>query len=175
MDVTKAMRALLLVTISMLALGIILFVQSKFDAADQRAALGIVQQYHPPGGRSVPDVLDERHPGQTPVWSTWTESACFQHVLVRAYVSNAPSGPAASYDFAVDINGPSIHPANPAGESVLRDLTTPPKARPSASASASESAAPAPSAPPTASVSAAPTAPPTASVTAAPTASAVAP
>lgn len=152
MDVTKAMRALLLVSISMLAFGIIVFVQSKFDAADQRAALGIVQAYHPPqGGRSVPEVLDERYPGQVPTWSTWTESACFQHVRVRAYISNAPSGPPVSADFAVDINGPSIHPANPEGESVLRDLTAPPRLSPSASSSAaapSLSAAPPSSAAP---------------------------
>lgn len=144
MDVTKAARVLLVGSISMLAVGIIVFVQSKFDAADQRAALGIVQQYHPPGGgRSVPEVLDERHPGQTPNWSTWTESACFQHIRVRAYYSNAPSGPPVSYDFAVDINGPSIHPANPPGEGVLRDLTAPPKLpAPSAAAPSPPASAP---------------------------------
>ena len=127
MDLTKLVRPLLLASISMVALGVILFLESKFEGADQNAAVNIVQQYRPKGGRSVPEVLDELHPGQMPQWTAGTERACFHHIRVRAYVSNAPSGPPISYDFAVDINGPSIHPANPNGEKALRELTTPPR------------------------------------------------
>jgi hypothetical protein len=156
MDLTKLVRPLLLASISMVAIGVILFLESKFEGADQTAAINIVQQYHAKGGRSVPEVLDELHPGQMPQWSAGTERACFQHIRVRAYVSNAPAGPPISYDFAVDINGPSIHPANPNGERVLRELTTPP--RPAALLpSSSTSAMPAPSISPTATQSAAPT------------------
>ncbi|WP_437481750.1 hypothetical protein WME75_39160 [Sorangium sp. So ce1014] len=120
MDYGKAMRTLLLVGTSAVAAGVVLQVQSRFNASDRRAALGIVQQYRPEGGRSVPEAIGARHPGKAPVWSTATESACFQHVRVRATIEGEPS---AAYDLLVDINGPSIHPGNREGEAILGELS----------------------------------------------------
>lgn len=125
MDYGKVARALMLVSTSIIAGGMVLWVQSKFDAADQKAALSIVQEYHPKGGRSVPEVLGALHPGKTPMWSTATESACFQHVRVRARFDAEPPR---NYDFVVDINGPSIHPGNADGQTLLGALTAAPGA-----------------------------------------------
>ncbi|WP_437722915.1 hypothetical protein [Sorangium sp. So ce861] len=123
MDYGKAMRTLLLVGTSAVAAGAVLWVQSRFNASDRRAALGIVQQYRAEGGRSVPEAIGARHPGRPPVWSTATESSCFQHVRVRATIEGEPR---AAYDFLVDINGPSIHPGNRDGEAILGELGRPP-------------------------------------------------
>ncbi len=125
MNPAKIVRILLAVSISMLAVAIILFVQSKFDAADQRAAIGLVQQYRSREGHSVPELLEHLHPGKTPAWSAATESSCFQHVRVRAYVSGADMPEPIAYDFLVDINGPSIHPGNPVSEKIVRGLSEP--------------------------------------------------
>jgi hypothetical protein len=125
MEPGKVVRAMILVSLSMLAVAAILFVQSKFDASDRKAAVVLVQQYHSKEGRTVPEVLDELHPGKLPLWSASTESACFQHVRVRAYVSGPDMPEAVAYDFVVDINGPSIHPGNPAGEKALGMLGKP--------------------------------------------------
>jgi hypothetical protein len=123
MDHGKVLRMLMLVSTSLVAGGTVLWVQSKFDAADRKAALGVVQQYRPKEGRSVPEALDARHPGKAPTWSTATESACFQHVRVRATIDGEPPR---SYDFVVDINGPSIHPGNPDGQALLGELAAAP-------------------------------------------------
>ena len=134
MDQAKLSRAALTLMSAMVAVMIILWVQSKFDGADRKAALGIVQEYRSKQGSTIPEILDRKHPGAAPVWSVETQSACEQHERVRAVVAGE------TFDFAVDINRPSIHPANPAAESVIAGLDEP---RPSGSASAPGSAAPA--------------------------------
>lgn len=139
MNPAKLVRILVLASLSMLAVAVILFVQSKFDAADRRAAVGLVQQYHSRQGWTVPEAIEVLHPNKPPLWSASTESACFQHVRVRAYVSAADGMEAVAYDFVVDINGPSIHPGNPPGEKVLKMLDEP---RPSAAPADADAGAP---------------------------------
>jgi hypothetical protein len=119
MDSGKLLRMTLAMSSALVALAFILWLQSKFNGADQKAALSVVQEYRSKHNRSIPEVLDEKHPGHDPLWTVETESACMQHERVRAAVDGA------RYDFVVDINGPSIHPGNPASEEVLRDLDTP--------------------------------------------------
>jgi hypothetical protein len=142
MDIVKVSRGLMIGATCAVAAATVMFVQSKFDAADQRAALSIVQQYRSKGGRSVPEVLEHKHAGAAPLWSTHTESACFQHVRVRATVSTGPPISPLSYDFLVDINGPSIHPGNHLGEELLRDLDANPSGSAAPSASGSTTAPP---------------------------------
>lgn len=127
MDQAKLSRAALALSSAMVAFAIILWVQSKFDGADRKAALGIVQEYRSKQGSTIPEILDRAHPGAAPTWSVETQSACEQHERVRAVVAGD------TYDFAVDINGPSIHPANQAAESIIAGLDQP---RPAGSASA---------------------------------------
>lgn len=172
MNVAKATRYLVLISMTLLAFVAIVVMQSKFDGADQRAAIGIVQATTSKSGRTVPDVLDARHPGRPAMWSSATESSCFQHVRVRANVAPDPTSAPIAYDFVVDINGPSVHPGNAAGEEVLRALheMPPASATPTASATASESAPT--SATPTASASETASATAPASTTANATASA---
>ncbi len=119
MDQAKLSRAALALMSAMVALTIILWVQSKFDGADRKAALGIVQEYRSKQGSTIPEILDRKHPGSAPTWSVQTQSACEQHERVRAVVAGE------TYDFAVDINRPSIHPANPAAEGVIAGLDAP--------------------------------------------------
>jgi hypothetical protein len=106
---------------SALAAGSILYVQSRFNAGDEHNALVVVQEYRARSGRSLPEVIVETHAG-TPVreWSTTTESSCFQHERVRAEV--ATDAGVVTYDFLVDINGPSIHPGNENGKRALEAL-----------------------------------------------------
>jgi hypothetical protein len=133
MDSGKLFRTTLAMSSALVAFAAILWLQSKFDSADQKAALGLVQEYRSKQNRSIPEVLDDKHPGHAPLWTVQTESACMQHERVRAAIDGA------HYDFVVDINGPSIHPGNPASEAVLRELDAP---RPTGSASSPEPRAP---------------------------------
>jgi hypothetical protein len=135
MDASKASRAMLAVTSAMVAVASILWIQSKFDGADRKAALGIVQEYRSKQGSTIPEVLGRRHPGQVPVWSVDTQSSCMQHERVSAALGGEV------YDFQVDINGPSIHPGNRASEAVIAALDEP---RPAPSAASAQPAQPAP-------------------------------
>ena len=125
MNPAKMTRYLVLLSMTLLAFVAIMVMQSKFDGADQNAAVGIVQTAPSKTGRTIQDVLSERHPGKPPLWSSSTESSCFQHVRVRASILPEPAAQPVNYDFVVDINGPSIHPGNPAGEELLRALAEP--------------------------------------------------
>jgi hypothetical protein len=116
MDPAKLMRSLLVASSTMVALVSMFWIQSKFDGADRRAALGIVQQYRSPKGWTIPEVLDEKHPGKPATWAASTESSCMQRERVTAVVAGT------EYQFMIDINGPSIHPGNAPSEAVIRQL-----------------------------------------------------
>ena len=119
-DPTKFMRGALAVSATMLAVTVMWVLQSKFEGADRKAAVGIVHDYRAKGGRTIPDVLTERHPGKPQGWQVQTESSCMQHERVSIDVDGQ------DYAFIVDINGPVIHPGNPNAEAVLHRLDEPP-------------------------------------------------
>jgi hypothetical protein len=127
----KFLRTILAATSIVVALGVSVWLHDKFDAADRKAALGIVLDYHSKAGWSIPEVLNERHPGKDAVWGVVTEASCLQHERVSADVDDK------RYEFVVDINGPSIHPGNKLGEGVLGDLDRVHPAAPAPSTSAS--------------------------------------
>jgi hypothetical protein len=119
--VSQFWRRIVLVVTSALAAGSLLYLQARFNASDEKNALAIVQTYRSHSGRSLPEVLAQQNAGSAaPEWSTQTDSACFQHERVRAEVPGA-QGPV-TYDFLVDINGPSIHPGNENGRRALEAL-----------------------------------------------------
>ena len=99
----------------------VVYLQGRFDAADVKAAVALAQAYRAPTGRTLPEVLSARHPGAAVDWSGAETSSCFQHVRVDARVAQ-PGGAPVLYEFDVDINGPSIHPANPPGVDALGAL-----------------------------------------------------
>jgi hypothetical protein len=144
MDPEKLMKSLLVGSGTLLALVMMFWLQSKFEGADRKAALGVVQEYRARGGWTIPEILDGAHRGHAPEWSVQTESSCLQHERVSADVDGV------RYQFMVDINGPSIHPGNHESEAVLKQLDEPrpgwPPAPPAAP-SAAPSGAPAPAAP----------------------------
>ena len=113
-------RNILLLLTSVLAAFSILYLQNRFNAADEKSALTVVQEYRARSGRSLPEVIGESAPGKVPEWSTATESSCFQHERVRAQVETDAG--VMNYDFVVDINGPSIHPGNENGRRALEAL-----------------------------------------------------
>ncbi len=102
----------------------IIYVQQRFDAADVKAAVEMTQNYRAPSGRTLPGVLETRHPGASVQWSGAVTSSCFQHVRVDAKVARGDAPPLV-YAFDIDINGPSIHPANPQGVEALGALDEP--------------------------------------------------
>jgi hypothetical protein len=115
-------RTIVLVVTAMLAAATVLWMQGKYEQSDQKNALAMVQSYHAKSGVSVPDLLSRKHPGRPVEWSTAVESSCFQHVRVHAVVSDQAGGEPVVYAFTVDINGPSIHPANETGERLLSEM-----------------------------------------------------
>lgn len=132
-------RTIALVATAMLAAATVLFVQGRFEVSDENAALALVKEYRSRAGVSVPELLAYHHPEHVVAWTTGTESACFQHIRVEATVG----APAVVYAFAVDINGPSIHPANEEGKRLLGEIDAP---LPTTSAGSATAAARAPSA-----------------------------
>jgi hypothetical protein len=119
----------------------VVYLQGRFDAADTKNCVAIAQTYRAPSGKTLPDVIAATHPGAAIEWSATETSSCFQHVRVEAKVEPKDAEPLL-YDFDIDLNGPSIHPANPLGVEALAGLDLP------ASAASSPSSAPAPSASP---------------------------
>lgn len=99
----------------------VIYLQQRFDAADVKNAVEIAKTYRAPSGRTLVDVLSAKHPGAAVDWRGTEESSCFQHVRVDAAVRPS-GGPPFDYQFSVDLNGPSIHPANPLGEDAVRAL-----------------------------------------------------
>jgi len=110
------MRSLLVGSATLLAVVSMFWIQSKFDGADRRAALGVVREYRSRGGWTIPEILETRHPDHPPVWTVQTQSSCLQHERVSADVDGI------RYQFMVDINGPSIHPGNQESEAVVKQL-----------------------------------------------------
>jgi hypothetical protein len=118
--VSPLWRRVILVATSASAAASLLYLQARFDASDEKNALTIVQTYRAHSGKSLPDVVAQENAGRVPEWSARTESSCFGHERVRAQL-NAESG-VVTYDFLVDINGPSIHPGNENGRRALEAL-----------------------------------------------------
>ncbi len=120
-------RTILMVLTALLAAATVLWMQGRFEAADERASLALVQEYRSRTGAGLPALIAERHHQRPVAWSTATESACFQHVRVHAVVEE-PGSAATLYAFTVDINGPVIHPANEASRELMKLLDEPPPA-----------------------------------------------
>jgi hypothetical protein len=115
-------RMVLLIVTSLLAAITVLYVQGRFQSSDEGHALGVVQSYRSPAGVSIPDLLAHHHPGAPVAWSAHTESACFQHIRVRADVAGAEP---AAYTFVVDINGPAIHPGDDRSRALIAEMDRP--------------------------------------------------
>jgi len=119
----KNTRLVIMVVTALLAAATVLWMQGKYEASDKRNALAMVQSYRSLDGRTIPDLLSKRHPSRPVQWSAAVESSCFQHVRVAAVVSADPAADPVVYQFSVDINGPSIHPANDAGQALLNEMS----------------------------------------------------
>ncbi len=103
----------------------VVYLQQKFDAADVKNCIQIAQTYRAPSGRTLPSVIEARHPGAIIEWHGTEESSCFQHVRVDAVVTPTKAEAASNYAFSVDLNGPSIHPANALGQEAVQALDAP--------------------------------------------------
>ncbi len=113
-----------MVLTALAAAACVVYLQQRFDAADVKAAVAMAESYRAPSGKTLPDVLEARHPGATIDWSGSVTSSCFQHVRVDASV-RPKDAPPLVYEFDIDINGPSIHPANPQGVEAVGALDAP--------------------------------------------------
>jgi hypothetical protein len=117
MDPAKLMRSLLVGSATLLALVLMFWLQSKFEAADRKAAIGLVHDYRAKGGWTIPEILEARHAGSVAAWGVETQSSCLHHYeKVSAEVAGT------RYEFMVDIDGPSIHPGNHESEAVVQQL-----------------------------------------------------
>ena len=142
----QTVRTIILAILALAAAASVVYLQHRFDEGDRKSALRIVDEYHAQiSHHTIREVLEARHPDASIVFSATTESSCFQHVRVRAFVQKADAnGTLQSFDyqFLVDINTNHIAPGNDLGMKALEDLDRPPSfsATPSVSASASASA-----------------------------------
>lgn len=103
------------------------YVEQRFNTADVRNGVEIVQGYRAHNGRLLQDVLRARHDGlprSALRWEGESISTCYQYVRVRAVVTER-NGRTVQYAFDVDINTVSIHPGNELGLAALRDLSSP--------------------------------------------------
>src|ERR1700744_1236741 len=99
MDPEKLMKSLLVGSATLLALVLMWVIQSKFEGADRKAALGLVHDYRAKGGWSIPDILDAKHAGHPAGWAVETQSSCLHHYeKVSAQVDGV------TYQFMVDID-----------------------------------------------------------------------
>ncbi|MSP25869.1 MAG: hypothetical protein EXR75_12055 [Myxococcales bacterium] len=115
-------RTLLTALTAFFAAATVVWMQGRFEAADERSALALVQEYRSKTGAGLPQLIAHRHAQRPITWSTATESACFQHIRVHAVVDEpGPSAPVL-YAFTVDINGPVLHPANEATRDLMKQL-----------------------------------------------------
>ncbi len=136
-------RTILMVLASLLAAATLLWMQSRFEAGDQRNALAVVRGYRSKAGTSIPELIARQHPKAAVRWSTTTASSCLHHIVVRAEVFDGNGGHRV-YSFKVDINGPSIHPADANGRSLMAQIDGPLPPSSAAPSSAASSAATAP-------------------------------
>jgi hypothetical protein len=90
--------------------------QSRFDAADLRNAADLVRTYTAAGPRTLEEVVSRRHPDARITWHSSLRSGCFGYVRVRCRAGRR------TYLWDVDMGSVSIHPANPAGRSILRQM-----------------------------------------------------
>jgi hypothetical protein len=132
-DAQRTFRTVLVGISLMSAVGFMIWLQSRFDGADRKNAVGVVNDYRSKTGWSVPEAIEKKHPGKPTSWSVVTQSSCSQYERVDIFVESE------DYQFVVDINGPSIHPGNAAGEAILH-LIDEPRPVPASSASAAPSA-----------------------------------
>jgi hypothetical protein len=143
MDPEKLMKSLLVGSATLLALVLMWVIQSKFEGADRRAALGLVHDYRAKGGWTIPEILDDKHAGHPAGWTVETQSSCLHH-----YEKVSASVDGETYLFMVDIDGPSIHPGNKPSEAVVEQLDQARPGWPPPAAAASGSAATVPSSAP---------------------------
>jgi hypothetical protein len=109
-------QKLFMVMTALAAAVCVVYLQQRFDAADVKNGIEIAKTYRAPSGKTLGDVL-----GGSVEWSAVETSSCFQHVRVDARI--VPQGAEPDlYQFDIDLNGPSIHPANSAGSDALLAL-----------------------------------------------------
>src|SRR5438128_9090901 len=105
-----------IVTAGAVAAGLVVL-DRRSGAADEQTAIAVARGLRGPVGRGLDDVIAAGHGGGAVAWSARRESACFSHVRVDARGADA-----ADVAFVVDLDQPSIHPANALGEDAIRGL-----------------------------------------------------
>lgn len=158
----KVLRTIAMVILAVLAAASVVYLQHRFDEGDRKSALRVMNEFRAPTTkRSLPDVINARHPNASVLWQATTESSCRQLIRVSSVVREPPKSGQGEpttlvYEFLVDINTVHITPGNDLGRMAIGDLDAPlgfvAKPEPSGSSAPSSSA----SAPPKPSVSGGP-------------------